>query len=68
MSSGVTDQTGAKCVEAWEPVYIWCRPFSPQQLECGFLCTRSSSHISPPPGQNSGLLPVSTGMREQEGS
>lgn len=48
MSSGVTDQTGAKSVEAWEPVYIWCRPFCPQQLSVGFLCTRSSSHVSPP--------------------
>ena len=62
MSSGVTDQTRAKSVEAWEPVYIWCRPLCPQQLECGFLCTRSSSHPTPPGGQNSGLLLVSSGM------
>lgn len=62
MSSGVTDQTRAESVEAWEPVYIWCCPLCPQQLECGFLCTRSSSHVTPPRGQNSGLLLVSSGM------
>ena len=68
MSSGVTDQTGAKSVEAWEPVYIWCRPLCPQQLECGFLCTRSSSHVTPPRGRTLAYFRSVLGWGEQEGS
>lgn len=68
MSSGVTDQTRAESVEAWEPVYIWCCPLCPQQLECGFLCTRSSSHVTPPRGRTLAYSWSVLGWGEQEGS
>ena len=57
MSSGVTDQTRAKTVEAWEPVYIWCRPPLPSTTGVWVSLHQEQQPPHPTPGAELWLTP-----------